>query len=489
MSTKVIRQEFVVSDGTDSLEPVTLGYAWSSYMNTYAAWPYGGGNTVTIRRNINLQAGNYYVTGTVDNTGSVSINGRQISLYNFGDNVSRTAIGNNTKIYHSGGEMSIVISATNTGGPRGVAVTISAEARDLTTVSNQPPNLGAVYTVYGTPYVGDLVWSTRSTGIASSGRYQITIPFKAQITAHLWGAGGGGGGMDAGSYGGYGAHGLYNTHTFIVNKGDVIDVVVGERGMGGSSNSGSAPGGIAGKSGVNFQGSSSKSFNGGNGSAAGPSPYSGGGGGGGGATAILVNESPVLVAAGGAGGGGGGNDGNGSAQEVRRNATIQNKASAIVGSTSEYRGQSGQTKGGDGGGAGGGGGGYPGGLGGAVAGGDASGHAGQCGGNYPVYAASTGENSSYYKTGYAKGGNRGGGNGESGLAILIIEPVGLVSTKISGEWKQISDGYVKVSGNWKPLDSIFVKINGEWKTIGGSGIRSIEFEKSTENYGSVNRPY
>ena len=65
----------------------------------------------------------------------------------------------------------------------------------------------------------------------------------------------------------------------------------------------------------------------------------------------------------------------------------------------------------------------------------------------------------------------------------------MVSTKISGEWKQISDGYVKVSGNWKPLDSIFVKINGEWKTIGGSGIRSIEFEKSTENYGSVNRPY
>jgi hypothetical protein len=94
MTTRVIEREFVVKPGDDTLPSVTLGYAWSAFMNSFAVWPSGAGDSVTIRRSIVLQAGNYYVTGTVDNFGSVNINGQyNINLYNFGTNISRTSVG------------------------------------------------------------------------------------------------------------------------------------------------------------------------------------------------------------------------------------------------------------------------------------------------------------------------------------------------------------------------------------------------------------
>ncbi len=308
MTTRVIEREFVVKAGDDTLPAVTLASAWSSFMNTYAVWPAGAGDSVTIRRTLTLQAGNYYVTGTVDNYGSVSINGQyNIGLYNYDANISRTSTGNSTVVYHPGGPMSVVISATNTGGPRGVAVTISQYKRD--TINTQSPAevyRDGVRNTLGPPYVGALVWSTRSPGTATVGRYQVTMPFRASITAHAWGAGGGGGGLDP--EGGRGSPGLYNVTTFQVERGDTLEVFIGTAGQFGQTTvrRGGSPGGPGGNSRLNIDGNSTRSFNGGTGGAAGLAGWSGGGGGGGGASGVLVNNSPVLVAGGGGGGAGGG---------------------------------------------------------------------------------------------------------------------------------------------------------------------------------------
>jgi hypothetical protein len=439
-------------------------------MNTYAVWPSGAGDSITLSFNLSLQAGNYCVTGAVDNQGVVIVNGRTIPLYNFSENIQRTTIGNNTVVNHLGGLMTVVISVQNLSGPRGVAVTISEYVKPA----------------IGNPYVGNEVWTTRSA-VSAIGRYQVNMPFGASITAYVWGAGGGGGGVDAGTLGGLGSSGLYNTHTFNVSKGDNLEIFVGEGGNGGSSNSGGAPGGAAGLSRINVNSDATKSFNGGSGTAAGPRPYSGGGGGGGGASGVLVNDVSVIVAAGGGGGGGAGNDGNSAGTYARRDAAITKNAIGVAGT--DFRGENGQAKGGDGGGAGGGGGGYPGGQGGPVVGGDASGFAGQCGGNFPVFSASTGTDSPYYKSGYSGGGARGGGNGQNGRVLLLIEPDALASIKVAGSWKEINEALVKVAGSWRDIDKIYVKIGNAWQQIGGVGQGDITFATNTANYGISVRSY
>ena len=648
-TTKIITREFVIQPGDETLPAVTLDYAWSSFMNTYAVWPSGAGDRVIITRTLTLQAGNYYVTGTVDNFGSVNINGQyNISLYNFGDNISRTSIGNSTLVNHQGGPMTITISATNTGGPRGVAVTISRQD-----VIISGGGLGGIQTsrIYK---VGDLVWSTRSAGTGTVGRYQVTMPFRADITAYAWGAGGGGGGNDSYTVGGIGSPGLYNTTVFSVDRGDLLEVFVGSGGIGAVNSRGNAAGGAPGVSRININGDSTQSFNGGGGSNAGPRPWSGGGGGGGGASGVLVNNAPIMVAAGGGGGGGAGNDGNGSGQYARRDANINNNAigdysigakaldidnassltlslqtqiveyntipkitqpPAASGSTKvlgfgygfnasgtftrtvrtnnkvnlassgvltffvlrdslqtpdggedlhleystngstwinittvpstvradvwlirspqipsgakvtggvflrfrqsvtgtsnftnkdlwattsvfngspvlDFRGEVGQTKGGDGGGAGGGGGGYPGGQGGAVFGGDASGFAGQCGGNFPDNVSATiGSDSPYYKSGFAAGGGRSGGNGQNGRVVLLIEPISLISLKVAGEWEQVQEAFVKVGGAWKDVDTIYIKVDDAWREINGSGQGDLTLAGNTQNYGTSTRSY
>lgn len=180
-------------------------------------------------------------------------------------------------------------------------------------------------------YIGDVrVWNrARSvTEIAadlnrsyyeSVGVYSLTMAFTGECTAYAWGAGGGAGGSDAASTGGNGSAGLYNSTTFTFNKGDTIEVAVGEGGAGGANSGGSAPGGFGGRSRINLSG---QSFNGGSGSASGPTPYSGAGGGGGGATVVTKNSSIILVAGGGGGGAGAGRDGG------RNKATIALKADA-----------------------------------------------------------------------------------------------------------------------------------------------------------------
>jgi hypothetical protein len=494
MTAKVISREFVVQPAIETLPAVTLGTGeWSSFMNAYAVWPANAGDSITIRRTIDLQKGNYYVTGAVDNSGSVNINGQyNINLYSYNTNISRTSIGNSTLVNHQGGPMSIVISATNGGGPRGVAVTISQQLRTYySPVISAPLAPGTITNQY-TDSVGDLIWSTRSAGISATGRYRVTMPFRANITAHAWGAGAGAGGLDS-TEGGRGSPGLYNTTSFEVQKGDTVEVFVGSGGQPASptvKRQGSTRGGEPGQSVISINGDATKSFNGGTGGKAGPGGWSGGGGGGGGASGVLVNNVPAIVAGGGGGGGGGGNYSQPYA--ARQSGDITKNATGAAGS--DYRGETGSDKGitggsSDGGGGGGGGGGYPGGQGGATPGGDIPGEAGQCGGNFPIYAATTGTNSPYYKSGYASGSNPPSGSGQNGRVFLLIEPISMISVKVSDQWEQVPEAFVKVDGTWRDIDKIYIKINDRWQQIGSSGQGDITFVRNATSYGTSIRSF
>jgi hypothetical protein len=377
---------------------------WNSFLRQYAVWPTTGNQNAsyTINRIFNAPyTGTYYIRSSVDNSGTVYFNDLKVNgttqtierhhwwwwggwwgygnWYGYGG-------------YWGWGGYRTTDWATF---PEAYPITLAKGINQIRIeVSNSGDVAGFGMTIADTG--GNIVWDTRSTAVVSEytqtcGRYTLTSPMAMDIVAYLWGGGGGGGGMDAGSRGGDGAPGQFHKVNFSVEQGDLIEVVVGDGGTAGSSNSGSAPGGIGGASRVNLPGFGS--FSGANGSAAGPRPYSGAGGGGGGASLVLVNGVPVAVAGGGGGGGGAGNDGNSAGVIAIRNAltaypdTAQLYSGAtavqVSGTAEPLPGQRGQGKNGDGGGAGGGGGGWAGGSGGTVRGGDSSSYGGQSGGNYP----------------------------------------------------------------------------------------------------------
>jgi hypothetical protein len=377
---------------------------WNPFLRQYAVWPNtsNASGSHTIYRIFDAPyTGTYYIRSSVDNSGEVYINDLRVNgttqtierhhwwwwggwwggygWYGYGG-------------YWGWGGYRTTDWATT---PPSYPITLAKGINQLRfEVANQHDVAGFGMTISDTN--GNVVWDTRSRAVVSEytqtcGRYTLVAPMAMDVVAYLWGGGGGGGGMDAGSRGGDGAPGQFHKVNFTVRKDDLIEVVVGDGGRAGSSNSGSAPGGLGGASRINLSGFGS--FSGANGSAAGPSPYSGGGGGGGGASLVLVNGVPVAVAGGGGGAGGAGNDGNSAGVIAIRNAItaysdiaqIYSGASAVqVSGTQEaLNGQRGQGKGGDGGGAGGGGGGWGGGAGGTVRGGDSSSYGGQSGGNYP----------------------------------------------------------------------------------------------------------
>jgi hypothetical protein len=161
----------------------------------------------------------------------------------------------------------------------------------------------------------------------------------------------------------------------------------------------------------------------------------------------------------------------------------------------------------DGGGGGAGGGGYPGGTGGQInritntttqRGGEVSitgsipdipADPGKTGGNLPANSASTGIGTLYYKSGVAGGGSSGGGNGQDGLIVLEIEPVGLASTKVGGQWKQVTEAFVKVSGAWKNVSEMQVKVDGKWSKIEAAGQTEGTLPSISGDYGTVVREY
>lgn len=485
MSTRLTVLEFLVDPlptGKTNLVRRSLYGTWPSFLSDNGVWPnYNNGveTHTIIRYYIPTESGEHTLQATCDNNFTWSItggtfNGEQVLSGNWWGNIFSV-----TKTFVAGTRYKFTWQVANSGGPAGFAATVTAPA------GGNNYNLANNLTVQS----------------AANGRYQTTLPVDASITAHIWGGGGGGGGNDAFSRGGVGSPGLYNTLSFTASAGDTLEVAVGQRGAGGIGDMPRGPlGGVGGVGRTNINSNSTLSLNGGEGGRAGIGGASGAGGGGGGASVVILNGTPILIA-----GGGGGGGGAGLFRAFNPDASIGNN---VIGATpSDYRGMNGKNKSGDGGGGGAGGGGYPGGTGGqtnsitfyqpAGRGGpvsqgsiqDVPADPGKTGGNFPANSASTGVGTLYYKSGFAGGGSSGGGNGQDGRIVLEIEPVGILSTKVSGEWKQVPEIFVKVSGAWKTVSEAQIKVDGSWRKVEDSGRGDIELPIASGNYGTVVRSY
>ena len=485
MSTRLTVKEFVVDPFPEGRTNLVLrsDASWPTFLNDNAVWRNYSNTTVTYtisRFYTPNTSGTHTLQASCDDNFSWSITGGTFTGEQVlaGSNPQSTSSG--TVTFVAGTQYLLSWQVTNISGAAGLAATVTAPA------GGNNFNLKDNLTVTAIP----------------SGRYQAVLPYAATITAHIWGGGGGGGGNDAFTSGGVGSSGLYNTITFTTTSGDTLEVVVGEGGKGGPGNRRNGPlGGNGGDARTNIASNSTLSLNGGTGGRAGLGGASGAGGGGGGASVVLLNNTPILIA-----GGGGGGGGAGVFPATDPNASIGNN---VIGATpSDYRGMNGQDKGQtDGGGGGAGGGGYPGGTGGQInritntttqRGGEVSitgsipdipANPGKTGGNLPANSASTGVGTLYYKSGFAGGGARGGGNGQNGLIVLEIAPVGLFSTKVSGNWKQVTDAFVKVSGAWKSINDVQVKVDGTWRKVEDAGQTQGALAAVSGEYGTVVRAY
>ena len=270
----------------------------------------------------------------------------------------------------------------------------------------------------------------------SSNTIRVPAGYSNQVAVYAWGAGGGNGSGAAGAGAGF-VGGILT-----VNKNSEIYVSVGG---GGTSTTGYRP---VGEGGVGNN--SIKPLNGGvGGTASDEDGDSGSGGGGGGASAVFVNNVPVVVAAGGGGGAGYGDDRAGGATA----GTPGGIATKTHTSTAGGPGTSG------GGGAGGGGAGYPlGGAGGQAWGDDNRGGEGGYGGQNYANVAVVSDADIQSGSGTAPGGLRLDGNpnvyypgakrghqGYDGAVILIFTKSFRAWEKRSGNWKQVTAGWVKTS--------------------------------------------
>lgn len=483
MSTRKTVREFVVDPYPEGRTNLVLrsDASWPTFLNNNAVWRNYSNTSVSytiIRYYTPTESGVHTLQATAADNFKWSIDGGTFTGEQVltGGNPQNTF--SDTVTFVAGTKYKFIWEVTNTSGTAGFAATVTAPG------SGNDFNLKDNLTVTAVP----------------SGRYSAVIPYDAEMVLHIWGAGGGGGGNDAFVRGGVGSPGLYQTLALTVTQGDTLEVVVGQGGQGGP---GDLPGALTkgGKAGFSRTNPSPNelSLNGGKGGKAGTSGASGAGGGGGGASAVLLNGDFVLIA-----GGGGGGGGAGIFRAADPNASISNN---VIGATpSDYRGMNGLDKVGDGGGGGAGGGGYPGGTGGKtnsifhqtlVRGSvqssfsirDLPADPGKTGGNLPANSASTGVGTLYYKSGFAGGGSSGSGNGQDGLVVLEIEPVGLASTKVGGQWKQVTEAFVKVGGAWKNVSEMQVKVDGKWSKIEAAGQTEGTLPSISGNYGTVVREY
>jgi hypothetical protein len=70
-----------------------------------------------------------------------------------------------------------------------------------------------------------------------------------------------------------------------------------------------------------------------------------------------------------------------------------------------------------------------------------------------------------------------------------MEPIGLSSVKVGGEWRQITEAFYKVGGAWKDISDIYIKIDDEWKPIEGGGGAEPDVTGNPGDYGLNNRGY
>ena len=156
----------VYPGSSTNVYPVTLSYAWNSFMNSYAVWGNGQDYTVTI---------NFPVTGTytfnyaVDNYGQVFLDGSAIITLS-GTVTSHFTTTTTYTATVSAGNHTVRVTGVNTGGPAGVAAQIlKPDSSEL--------------------------WNTRALTVSGG----LTATSDGGTSPNAWTSGGGGGG---GYYGG-----------------------------------------------------------------------------------------------------------------------------------------------------------------------------------------------------------------------------------------------------------------------------------------------
>jgi len=210
-----------VNNGTTVWYPVSLSYAWSGFMNTYAVWVNSNevdpvGSWVSSTRTFYVaSAGQYYTQCQADNHLNFYIDGRLISQSNDFQNTTYVPT------YLNVGYHTLQFDALNDGGPAGFAVTIaSGDYSDnggnvvWDTRTGIPLGTNPKYAFYGGNggfTIGDGSYTYNSPG----GGGGASAIFLNGVPIVVAGGGGGGGAQgghgDAGGAGG-GGGGAYSTN-------------------------------------------------------------------------------------------------------------------------------------------------------------------------------------------------------------------------------------------------------------------------------------
>ena len=461
----------VYPGSSTNVYPVTLSYAWNSFMNSYAVW--GGGQDYTVILNFPV-TGTYTFNYAVDNYGQVFLDGSAIITLSG----TVTSHFNTTTTYTatvSAGNHTVRVTGVNTGGPAGVAAQILK------------------------PDTTEL-WNTRALTVTSG----LTGTSDGGNSVNAWASGGGGGGGyfggqagtsygdDAGNapggnggqnYGaiiesGSGATGAgksttYYPRTLVASPignagypGYIVMIFTRRPGLQIKNPNGSGNWVIVQNSYVKTASQSvtlsqtdapgTVSFNsvgvstftvpqnvysltisasgggGGGGGADGGSNYNGGGGGGGGADIIsqtfAVTPGQVLdITVGAGGGGGGGPYGTGGTGQ----------ATTVTGTGISFSAAGGA-----------------GGTGGSNSG-TGFGGLGANGANYTssyrVNAGGTSTNDGSNGGAGGVGKNAAGQAGKTGKVAISYTPTPTIITTVTGGWKEIQNIYVKNGGVWKSI--------------------------------------
>jgi hypothetical protein len=494
------------SVGSGQLYPVTLSWAWSGFMNTYAVWVNPDqvnpvGQLVSVTRVVNVPvAQSYSFEFQADNHIDLYIdNGYVGSTESFQGSTYQN-------IYLNPGRHTITMNVENYGGPAGFAITLTGND-DGVQYWNTRTNLNT--NTYRYNFSGGGGGNTYGDGgyvyPAPGGGGGATSVF---VNGNLVLVAGGGGG--GGSEGGHGAGGTPGGDggtgggSPLASQGqsgsDGYDIA-GTPGGGGGYNGGAAGTFVYYDDGPSLGANGGTNYNGfnvtytsGNGIYTVPNGVTqltvtviGGGGGGGGCG---DNEEPLYT-------GGGGAGGDTVSQII--NVTPGQQIAWTVGTGGSgggvgYAGYAGLPTvfgglvagGGYGGGipyganngvyvtdeysASGGAGGAPnGGAGGAYDEDAEVGYSGQNGGSGSI---SIQIGSWSYST-YAGSGTLG--DGLPGFCNFTLSRLGAGSVKVNNNWKFISENYVKVNNAWKVVAGSWVKVNGSWKLISSSGAPSVSF--------------
>jgi hypothetical protein len=497
--------------GSGTVYPVSLSWAWSGFMNTYAVWVNPDqvnpvGQLVTVTRIVNVPVGqSYQFEVQADNHIELYVdNGVVLTTDNFQASTYQN-------VYLNPGQHTITMNVENYGGPAGFAVTMTGNDTGIqywNTRSNLNPNTyrydfsgGDGGPTYGD---GGYVYSGAGGG---GGASVVFLNGNLILVA----GGGGGGGAEGGHGAGGGRGGDAGSNgggSPLATKGESGNAgydIGGTPGGGGGYNGGSqgnyigyddAPSTGA-KGGTNYN-ALNLTYTSGSGVYTVPSGVTqltvkllGGGGGGGGCGG---NEEPLYT-----GGGGAGGDivnvgtinvtpgqqipwsvGSGGAGGAVGNSGLAGLPTIFGGYTAgggygggiPYGANNGTYVGDqdDGWNQTGGAGGYPnGGYGGAYSEDAESGYSGAAGSNGNI----TIEIGSWNYSTYAGSGTLG--NGAPGFCNFTFNKLGAGSVKVNNNWHLVTDSYIKVNNNWRQVNGAWVKVNGAWKLISASSTLSPSF--------------